>query len=86
MRRPRPARRTELAAKDEQVDQLIGEAGLLAGELRVTVSDVRTILQAHRRQAGGRQGGMQALGGDDAADKAAADKAAASVPPRTRSP
>ncbi len=31
MRRPRPAGRTELAVKDEEVDQLIGEAGRLQG-------------------------------------------------------
>ena len=74
MRLPRPAGRTELAVKDEEVDQLIGEAGRLAGELQVTVSDVKAILTAHRRQAGEGRAGMQTPGGDDAADKAA-DKA-----------
>ncbi len=77
MRQPRPARRTELAAKDEEVDQLIGEAGRLAGELRVTVSDVKAILQAHRRQAGEGRAGMQTPGGDAAADNAAAGEATA---------
>jgi hypothetical protein len=76
MRLPRPAGRTELAVKDEEVDQLIGEAGRLAGELQVTVSDVKAILTAHRRQAGEGRAGMQTPGGDDAADKAA-DKAGA---------
>ncbi|HUK72318.1 MAG TPA: hypothetical protein VLW50_26710 [Streptosporangiaceae bacterium] len=77
MRQPRPTRRAELAAKDEEVDQLIGEAGRLAGELRVTVSDVKTILQAHRRQAGEGRAAMQTRGGGDAADKAAAGEATA---------
>jgi hypothetical protein len=75
MRRPRPAGRTELAVKDEEVDQLIGEAGRLARELRVTVSDVKAILKAHRRQGEEGRAGMQTPGGEDAADKAAASDA-----------